>query len=76
VMSYEPASTDWIIPEPAPILAAFDPPGVVAAVEKALDPEWRRTFERDARAWIEMYHHPRRIVREHCRVYRAILEER
>jgi glycosyltransferase involved in cell wall biosynthesis len=76
VMSYDPASTEWIVPEPAPILAAFSPAEVAAAVTTALDPEWRRAFEPRARDWIVRYHHPRRIVREHCRVYRKILGEK
>ena len=73
VMSYRPESTEWIAAEPAPILSAFDPAEVVTAVNLALDPEWRRSFEVRAAAWIDRYHHPRRIVGEHCRIYRAIL---
>ena len=73
VMSYRPESTAWIVDEPAPILAAFDPEGVAAAVDTAVDPDWRRVFEATARDWVNTYHHPRRIVREHCRIYRDVL---
>lgn len=73
VMSYDPASTEWIVPEPAPILSAVDPAGVVDAVRTALDPMWRATFEERAAGWVRWYHHPDRIVQEHCRIYRTIL---
>lgn len=76
VMSYEPESTTWIVGEPAPILPAFDPPGVAHAVATALDPEWRSEFRERARAWVHRHHHPKRLVLEHCRVYRRLTEER
>lgn len=75
VMSYDPSSTEWIVDQPAPILAAFDPAGVARAVATALDPAWRADFEDRARAWIHEQHHPRRLVLEHCRVYRRLTEE-
>ena len=74
VMSYEPARTEWIVDEPAPILAAFDPAGVARAVATALDPAWRADFEERAHAWSQGQHHPRRLVLEHCRVYRRLIE--
>ena len=76
VMSYEPESTEWIVDEPAPILPAFDPAGVAQAVATALDPEWRRDFRERARSWVHRQHHPDRLVLEHCRVYRRLIEER
>ena len=75
VMSYRPESTAWIVDEPAPILPAFDPDGVVDAVKTALDPRWRVEFREHAREWVHRHHHPDRIVREHCRVYRRLLED-
>ena len=75
VMSYDPASTEWIVDEPAPILPAFDPPGVAAAVATALDPGWRAEFAERAQAWVHRHHHPQRVVLEHCRVYRRLTEE-
>ena len=74
IMSYRPESTEWIVDEPAPILAAFDPDGVAEAVRTALDPAWRREFALRAREWVHRYHHPNRVVIEHCRVYRQLLE--
>jgi glycosyltransferase involved in cell wall biosynthesis len=73
VMSYRPESTEWIVPEPAPILPAFDPAGVVEAVELALDAGWRREWQPRAKAWMHRHHHPRQVVVEHCRVYRRLL---
>jgi glycosyltransferase involved in cell wall biosynthesis len=75
VMSYDPASTEWIVDEPAPILSAFDAAGVAAAVATALDPAWRDEFASRAYEWIHREHHPRRVVLEHCRVYRRLTEE-
>jgi SAM-dependent methyltransferase len=74
VMSYDPASTDWIVDEPAPILAAFTAADVAAAVRQGLDPDWRSEFQARAARWTRRYHHPDRIVLEHCRAYRAVLQ--
>jgi SAM-dependent methyltransferase len=74
LMSYDPESTAWIVDEPAPILPAFDAAGVAAAVREGLDPDWRREFRARAERWTRLYHHPDRIVLEHCRAYRAVLE--
>jgi SAM-dependent methyltransferase len=74
VMSYDPESTAWIVDEPAPILAAFTPAEVAAAVRQGLDPDWRSDFQARAQRWTRRYHHPDRIVLEHCRAYRAVLE--
>jgi glycosyltransferase involved in cell wall biosynthesis len=76
IMSYEPESTKWIVDEPAPILAAFSPEEVAAAVEQALDPEWRRSFKKRARAWTHRHHSPARVVRDHLTVYRNLIEGR
>jgi glycosyltransferase involved in cell wall biosynthesis len=71
--SYEPASTDWIVSEPAPIVSAFDAAGVADAVQRVLDREWRADFSGRARRWIRREHHPDRLVAEHVRVYAALL---
>jgi glycosyltransferase involved in cell wall biosynthesis len=75
VMSYRPESTAWIVDEPAPILSAFDPAGVAEAVSLALDPDWRDAFQQRAEHWVNTYHHPHRIVADHCDVYKRLLEE-
>lgn len=73
VMSYRPESTAWIVPEPAPILAAFTPEQVADAVARALDPAEREALRRSAADWVHRYHHPRRVVRDHLDVYRRLL---
>ena len=74
ISSYRPESTEWIVSEPAPILPAFSPEQVRDAVLTALDPEWRDAFRKRARHWVDTYHHPERLVKEHVRVYRQVLE--
>lgn len=74
VMSYRPESTAWIVGEPAPILSAFDPHDVATAVQTALDPEWRESFAAAAERWTRRWHHPDRIVVDHCRMYRELLD--
>jgi Glycosyl transferases group 1 len=76
VMSYRPESTAWIVGEPAPILSAFTPEEVAAAVVQGLDPVWRSQFRKEARRWIHRYHHHDRMVLDHLRAYREVLETR
>jgi glycosyltransferase involved in cell wall biosynthesis len=74
IMSYRPESTEWIVGEPAPILSAFTPDEVASAVQTALDPAWLEEFTGAAARWTRRWHHPDRIVLEHCRTYRRLLE--
>jgi glycosyltransferase involved in cell wall biosynthesis len=62
IMSYDPASTEWIIPEPAPILPAWTVDEIVGAVETALDPVWRKDYVVRARRWFDTYHSGDRAV--------------
>jgi glycosyltransferase involved in cell wall biosynthesis len=73
ISSYMPESTRWIIDEPAPILPAFSPEEVAARVVTALDPQWRARYQATARRWTDTWHHPRRAVETHLRVYRNIM---
>lgn len=73
IMSYDPASTRWIIPEPAPILTAWTPEDVVAQVKLALDPEWRVEFRKKAERWIKQYHSLDTAINLHVDVYRRLL---
>lgn len=73
--SYVPNETRWLIPEPAPILPAYSPQEVADAVVMALDPDWRREYEHRARHWVDTYHHPNVVIREHLRIYRRALGE-
>lgn len=73
IMSYKPESTNWIIAEPAPIIAAFTPEEVVKGVLQALEPAWRQQFIKKARDWIDVHHHPDRIVQAHFVIYKKLL---
>lgn len=75
IMSYKPESTAWIINEPAPILPAFSPEEVSNAIEQALDQEWLFSFKKRALNWVDKYHNTTRVIEEHLRVYRKVLEE-
>ena len=74
VMSYRPESTNSIVSEPAPILSAFTPNDVANAVVTALDPAWRSNFKVRARSWTYTQHHHDRVVSDHLKAYRRILE--
>jgi glycosyltransferase involved in cell wall biosynthesis len=75
VSSYDPESTRWIIPEPAPILSAFSPADVATAVVQALDPMWLLSYRRRAQGWVDKYHHPKNVIHGHLRIYRRILDQ-
>lgn len=73
IMSYEPRSTEWIIPEPAPILSAWTVEDIVRGVKTALDPAWREDYRSRAAAWVERWHSSARLVEKHLQVYGTIL---
>lgn len=75
IMSYKPESTAWIISEQAPIIPAFTPEDVVEGVIQALDPVWREKYKKQAAHWIATQHHTDRIVSEHLRIYKTLIEE-
>ena len=62
IMSYDPASTRWIIPEPAPILSAFTEEDIASQVALAVQPAWRESYRQRARQWIDAYHNTGIIV--------------
>jgi glycosyltransferase involved in cell wall biosynthesis len=74
ISSYNPESTRWIIPEPAPILPAFSPEDVANAVTQALDPVWLLDYKKRAQAWVDKYHHPDNVIRGHLSIYRQVLQ--
>lgn len=76
LMSYDPASTSWIVPEPAPILTVWTPADVVVQTLVALDPAWRLAYRRRAEGWIREYHSSKRVVEGHVAMYRTVLEPR
>jgi glycosyltransferase involved in cell wall biosynthesis len=69
IMSYDPSSTEWIIPEPAPILSAWNAGEVVEAVVTALDPAWREQYRVDAKRWFDTHHSSREAVRRLSNAY-------
>lgn len=73
ISCYEPESTAWLVPEPAPIISAFSPEDVAGAVMQAIDPDWRIDYQRRARDWIDRYHGPSRVIADHLTVYRKVL---
>ena len=76
IMSYDPRSTEWIIPETAPILSAWTSEEIVRAVRTALDPAWLADYRSRARDWIDRWHSRARVVELHGRVYAPILAEK
>jgi len=76
IMSYDPASTAWLVPEPAPILSAWNADEVVLRVRTALDPAWRAAYREKAQQWIDRYHNAALVVRRHMTVYGELLAPR
>ena len=72
IMSYDPRSTAWIIPEAAPILPAWSPEEVVDAVVTALDPEWRAQYTSRASRWFDTYHSSAEAVRRLSETYYTV----
>ena len=72
--SYQPESTMWLIPEPAPILAAFDAPSIAQAIKMALDPQWHAAYQQRARDWFDKYHTSEIVTRKHLEVYGRLLD--
>ena len=73
IMSYDPGSTAWIIPEPAPILSAWTIEDIVRCVQQAIDPAWRKEYRERARQWIDTYHDTNVVVQGHIQAYREVL---
>ena len=74
IMSYDPSSTAWLIPEPAPILSAWTIEDIVRCVQQAIDPSWREEYRKRARRWIDTYHDSNIIVKGHMQAYKEVLE--
>ena len=75
-MSYDPASTSWIVSEPAPILTVWTPEDVVRQTLVALDPAWRLEYRRRAERWIREHHSGKRVVEGHLEMYETLLDLR
>jgi hypothetical protein len=76
IMSYNPDSTAWLIPEPAPILSAWTVEDIVNSLKIALDPDWVKEYKVRARDWIEKYHSTDCLVNQHLNVYRNLIWEK
>jgi hypothetical protein len=75
IMSYDPVSTEWLIPEPAPILTAWSAEEIAASVCAALDPAWRAEYERRGVDWYERFHSSRQVVDKHAEAYMKVCRE-
>lgn len=75
IMSYDPVSTEWIIPKPAPILSARTEDEIVSAVIRALDPIWLSSYKQEARSWFNKYHSASVLVEKHSHAYREIFRK-
>ncbi len=73
IASYDPAQTEWLIPEPAPIITACTPEDVAAAVVRTQDEAWLAGWKERARNWIDTYHHSDNTIADHLRAYREVL---
>ncbi len=76
IMSYDPASTSWIIPEAAPILSAWTEEEIVSGVVTAVDPEWLADYKKRAADWYNRYHSASVVVEKLSHVYREIIESK
>lgn len=74
IMSYRPESTQWIIPEPAPILSAFSPEEIALAVARAISPDWRQWFSTEAARWFNRYHCWQCVAATLGKVYIQLIE--
>ena len=75
IASYGPSETEWLIPEPAPIVSAHTAEEIADRTMECLDPEWRADYAIRARDWIDRYHSPRNVIVDHLKVYRRVLAE-
>ncbi|MCA8943736.1 MAG: glycosyltransferase [Planctomycetes bacterium] len=74
VARYAPDGAAWMFPEPAPVLDASSVEDVVEQAVRAVDPEFRERFRRDARAWVDEWHSSLGISDTLLRVYHRILD--
>lgn len=73
IMSYEPESTRWIIPEPAPILSAKNQNEIITCVKMAIDPQWISQYKIKAKKWFDRYHASSVLVNHHLDAYARVL---
>jgi len=76
IMSYDPISTEWLIPEAAPILSAKTTDDIVLAVLKALDPLWLVEYKKQSKSWYDNFHSSEILLKQHAQVYEKIFKMR
>lgn len=76
IMSYDPLSTAWIVPEPAPILPAWNPAQIAAAVETAIDQKWVADYKHRARDWFSRFHSSKQVVATLAAAYEDVCRRR
>lgn len=74
IMSYDSGSTEWLVAEPAPILAAHNATEIAAQVSRALDPEWLKDYRHRAAKWFDAHHSSRIVVQGHLDAYRRLIQ--
>ena len=74
IMSYEPSSTQWIIPEKAPILSAKNAQEVVVSIVQGLDKDWLKNYKIEAENWFYKFHSSSIVVDKHMDVYKKLLK--
>lgn len=74
IMSYEPISTQWIIPERAPILSAKNTQEVVVSIVQGLDKDWLKNYKIEAGNWFYKFHSSSIVVDKHMDVYKKLLK--
>ena len=62
-------STEWLIPEAAPILTAWSADEIAASVCAALEPEWRARYEARGQDWYQRFHSSQQVVEKHAEAY-------
>jgi glycosyltransferase involved in cell wall biosynthesis len=75
IMSYDPVSTEWLIPEPAPILTAWSADEIATAVRAALDPAWRAQYETRGQNWYKRFHSSQQVVDKHAAAYLKVCRD-
>ncbi|CAN1209700.1 Glycosyl transferase family 1 domain-containing protein [Tumidithrix helvetica PCC 7403] len=76
IMSYDPQSTFWLIPEPAPILSAWNVEQIIEGVKRALEPDWLKEYRHNAQEWIDKYHNVNIVIQRHVEIYQKILSDK
>jgi glycosyltransferase involved in cell wall biosynthesis len=75
IMSYDPKSTEWLVPEPAPILPAYNAAEIAIQVLRALDPVWLEDYRCRAAKWFDAYHSSRIVVKGHMDVFSSLIPD-